>query len=188
MALNFFFVRDCFKTGGSKSIIHRMEIFVLKNSNNNKEQQREEQYRIQQEILARRKSKSKMQEYFNKVDEKRMQATKDATKNLWARSDDKDDPLSKWKNEKSKGNIKPLGYESEPDRKDSKLGLNIVIPINPIGIPKYDNGERFDLRLPYAERGYEDPEADVIGNFFKSVSGLFKSSKNDKDTVNENKK
>ena len=62
------------------------------------------------------------------------------------------------------GKIKPLGYEAEPKKEDSKLGLNVVIPLNPIGIPKYDNGERFDLRLPYAERGYEDPEADVIGN------------------------
>ena len=34
---------------------------------------------------------------------------------------------------------------------------------------KFDNGGRFDLRLPYANQGYEDPDADVmakIGNFF----------------------
>jgi hypothetical protein len=58
-----------------------------------------------------------------------------------------------------------LGYESEPPKSSSKLGLNIVIPLNPIGMPKYDNGERFDLRLPYAERGYEDPDADVMGKY-----------------------
>lgn len=31
------------------------------------------------------------------------------------------------------------------------------------GIPKYDNGERFDLRLPYVDAGYEDPDADIMG-------------------------
>ena len=28
---------------------------------------------------------------------------------------------------------------------------------------EYDNGERFDLRLPYVDQGYEDPDADVMG-------------------------
>ena len=34
---------------------------------------------------------------------------------------------------------------------------------------KFDNGGRFDLRLPYAEQGYVDEDADVmgkIGSFF----------------------
>ena len=34
---------------------------------------------------------------------------------------------------------------------------------------KYDNGGRFDLRLPYADQGYVDEDSDVmgkIGNFF----------------------
>ena len=34
---------------------------------------------------------------------------------------------------------------------------------------KFDNGGRFDLRLPYADQGYVDEDADVmgkIGNFF----------------------
>ena len=34
---------------------------------------------------------------------------------------------------------------------------------------KFDNGGRFDLRLPYADQGYIDDDADVmgkIGNFF----------------------
>jgi hypothetical protein len=34
---------------------------------------------------------------------------------------------------------------------------------------KFDNGGRFDLRLPYADQGYVDEDADVmgkLGNFF----------------------
>jgi hypothetical protein len=34
---------------------------------------------------------------------------------------------------------------------------------------KFDNGGRFDLRLPYADQGYVDEDADVMGkisNFF----------------------
>lgn len=51
--------------------------------------------------------------------------------------------------------------------------MNIVIPLNPMGMPRYDNGERFDLRLPYAETGYEDPESDVMGKFINGLKGLF---------------
>lgn len=35
--------------------------------------------------------------------------------------------------------------------------------------PKFDNGGRFDLRLPYADQGYVDEDADFmkkIGSFF----------------------
>jgi hypothetical protein len=34
---------------------------------------------------------------------------------------------------------------------------------------KFDNGGRFDLRLPYADQGYVDEDSDVmgkLGNFF----------------------
>jgi len=31
---------------------------------------------------------------------------------------------------------------------------------------EYDNGERFDLRLPYADQGYVDEDADVMGKLF----------------------
>jgi hypothetical protein len=116
-----------------------------------KEREKEEQWRIQQEMLARRKNKGKMDEYFKSVEKKREEVQKKASTTLWARSDDRVDPLSKWQETKAKGGINPLGYEPEPDRSTSKTGLNVIIPLNPIGMPKYDNGERFDLRLPYAE-------------------------------------
>jgi len=35
---------------------------------------------------------------------------------------------------------------------------------------KFDNGGRFDLRLPYAEQGYVDDESDVMGQL-KSFFG-----------------
>ena len=39
--------------------------------------------------------------------------------------------------------------------------------MNPIGMPKYDGGERFDLRLPYVDEGYveEDTETFFFGMF-----------------------
>jgi hypothetical protein len=124
---------------------------TLSLSDARKDREREEQFRIQQEMLARRKNKPKMQQYFADVEKKREGAQKEAAKTFWSKSDDSSDPLEKWKETKEKGGIKPIGYEPEPDRKSSRTGLNIIIPLNPIGMPKYDNGERFDLRLPYAE-------------------------------------
>ncbi len=40
-------------------------------------------------------------------------------------------------------------------------GARNLIPTQVVG--EYDNGERFDLRLPYVDQGYEDPDADVMG-------------------------
>ena len=50
-----------------------------------------------------------------------------------------------------KGEIKQIGYEPAPPKSSSLFGLNIILPASPIDVPKYDEGERFDLRLPYAE-------------------------------------
>jgi hypothetical protein len=133
---------------------------------------KDEQFRIQQEMLQRRKNKGVMKNYFEGVEKRRKEVSEEAASKKW-KDDSNKDPLGKWLEAKKQGKINPLGYEPAPSRSDSKLGFNIVIPVNPIGIPKYDNGERFDLRLPYAETGYEDPEADVIGKFMKGISGLF---------------
>lgn len=71
--------------------------------------------------------------------------------------------MDDWKEAKAKGYIKDLGYEEvTPDTKKSIFGFSIPIVQSPIDLPGYDNGERFDLRLPYAERGYEDPDSDVM--------------------------
>lgn len=55
-----------------------------------------------------------------------------------------------------------------------------IIPLIPIGLPEYDGGERFDLRLPYVDNGWVDEEADMgkqIGRFF----GFGKKEKKDDD-------
>ena len=40
-------------------------------------------------------------------------------------------------------------------------GFRIIVPIIPVGMPEYDGGERFDLRLPYVDNGWVDEEADM---------------------------
>lgn len=171
----------------------RLGLFNLNKNNDNKsnkneveeakERQKEEQMRIQQEILDRRKNKPKMKEYFESREVERKVEETNAKQSLWAKTKNEVDPLTEWKKAKEDGKIKPLGYE-EQSRETSRLGLNIPIPGNPMGIPKYDAGERFDLRLPYAERGYEDPDADVMAKMGRAFSGLFGGGK--KTTSNDN--
>ena len=36
---------------------------------------------------------------------------------------------------------------------------------------KFDNGGRFDLRLPYADQGYVSEDADVMGKFASFFGG-----------------
>lgn len=59
---------------------------------------------------------------------------------------------------------------------------------------KFDNGGRFDLRLPYAEQGYVDEDADVMGkltSFFgggkpKNESKLVDPKKDEKEPRKKN--
>ena len=55
--------------------------------------------------------------------------------------------------------------------------LAVIIPQAPFGMPKYDNGERWDLKAKYTDEGYEDAEADVMGKFM----ALFKPKAKGKD-------
>lgn len=52
----------------------------------------------------------------------------------------------------------------------------IIIPQVPFGNAKYDNGERFDLRLPYVDEGYVDESAS-LGNTLKRLFGFGKETK-----------
>jgi hypothetical protein len=52
----------------------------------------------------------------------------------------------------------------------------IVIPQVPFGNAKFDNGERFDLRLPYVDEGYVDPDAS-FGATLKRLFGMGKPLK-----------
>lgn len=70
---------------------------------NGKDSQRDEQWKLQQEILARRKNKSKMKEYFENVEKKRFEATKEAASTKWANTKDAEDPLNNWRKAKVDG-------------------------------------------------------------------------------------
>ena len=43
------------------------------------------------------------------------------------------------------------------------------------------NGERFDLRLPYVDQGYEDPDADVMGKLMSFFGGGGKKDASDEE-------
>mmetsp|Transcript_2755 Transcript_2755/g.5027 ORF Transcript_2755/g.5027 Transcript_2755/m.5027 type:complete len:174 (+) Transcript_2755:58-579(+) len=126
------------------------------------QRQKDEAFRKQQEILARRKQKDATSEYFRKVNQRRSDVEARRTaKSLNVQPGE--DPLVDWKRRQDEGLMNPLGYE------ESEEG-GIPIPMASFGIPKFDNGERFDLRLPYAEQGYVSEDADIVGkirNWFK---------------------
>ena len=114
-----------------------------------KEAEKAEQYRIQQDILSRRRNKNSMEKYMNTVDTRRQEVSKKAKVTNYAKDTANNiDPLQKFKENKANGKVAPLGYEDAPPAKF----FSIPLPGNPIGIEKYDEGLRFDLRLPYAER------------------------------------
>jgi hypothetical protein len=71
----------------------------------NQESQREEQWRIQQDILARRKNKTKMKEYFEEVEKKRISVSKEAKTTKWANTKDDVDPLANWQKAKNEGSV-----------------------------------------------------------------------------------
>lgn len=57
-------------------------------------------------------------------------------------------------------------------------GFRIIIPITPFGMPEYDGGERFDLRLPYVDNGWVDEDADPMKQFRRFI-GLDKKKSED---------
>jgi len=57
-------------------------------------------------------------------------------------------------------------------------GFRIIVPITPFGMPEYDGGERFDLRLPYVDNGWVDEDADPVKQFRRFI-GLDKKKKSD---------
>lgn len=57
----------------------------------------------------------------------------------------------------------------------------IIIPIAPFGLPEYDEGERFDLRLPHVDKSWVDEEA-AFGKTMARIFGFQK--KKDKEAMN----
>lgn len=118
-------------------------------------EQRDAELQAQKEILERRRNEKASAEYMESV------AARRADAEAFFQSNQLDiqpgeDPLEAWKRKEARGMIKPLGYEDVPEG-------GIPLPAASFGIPKYDNGERFDLRLPHVDVGYETADADVMG-------------------------
>lgn len=142
--------------------------------------EKDEAFEQQQAILARRRDKRKNKEYFDNV--RRTRAEREATlaeKRLVVR--DGEDPLIPWKELKRKGLIDEAGYGE-----DEQTG-GIIIPMASFGIPKYDNGGRFDLKLPHVEIGYTDEDADVMGKAKKALGKFFGFGKTENKTKVETK-
>lgn len=118
-------------------------------------EQRDAELQAQKEILERRRNEKKSAQYMESVASRRAEAE------AFFQSNQLDiqpgeDPLEAWKRKEARGLIKPIGYEDVPEG-------GIPLPAASFGIPKYDNGERFDLRLPHVDVGYESADADVMG-------------------------
>eukprot|EP00892_Ulva_mutabilis_P008939 jgi/Ulvmu1/6417/UM003_0046.1 len=125
--------------------------------------EKERMWEAQQEILrARRegrgmdgvserraKAKAQAQEKENKKERDRQALARGE------RPEDDDEPYE------------PYGKE------DAGLRPGIIIPLAPFGIPKFDNGERFDLKAPYTDQGWVDEEADP----FKWAKNIFGGKK-----------
>jgi hypothetical protein len=138
----------------------------------------DEEWEKQQEILAeRRKPKAERDKYFEKVEQRRQQASA-KQKDMWAwqtKSYSKgEDPIDEWKKRRADGTISDL----ENQYGDPKKIGGIPIPGASFGVGgefgvggKFDNGGRFDLRLPYADQGYVDDDADVMGKISAFFGG-----------------
>lgn len=126
-----------------------------------REIEREEQIKVQQEVLARRKSGAWQQE----VRERRAKASRYLNDPEYKKKCDAD----------NRAKFKAQREQEKLDNPEPKFG--IIIPLAPFGMPEYDGGERFDLRLPYVDNGWVDEDAD----FFKNVGKLFGGGKKKND-------
>eukprot|EP00955_Chlamydomonas_euryale_P082719 363760-Chlamydomonas_euryale.AAC.3 len=57
-------------------------------------------------------------------------------------------------------------YKTKEDEKGTE---GLVIPLLPFGKKEYDEGERFDLRSPYADMGWVDPEETDMWSGLKKI-------------------
>eukprot|EP00210_Caulerpa_lentillifera_P004257 g4061.t1 len=137
----------------------------------NREQEKDEMFRRQQEILEERRSKSGKS--IKAAEERRRKATAEARekeeKKRLAR-----EAMSRGEKPVTDGPRKPV-YSDE----DNELG--IVIPIAPFGIPKYDQGERFDLRSPYVDKGWVDLTEKDPFQWVKDIFGGKKKKQTSKE-------
>lgn len=159
----------------SSALNGMFDLFSAGGTGNGKEDL-DEQWKVQQEILkARRAPPEERAKYFEKVEERRQDASKKQD-DMWSWQTKKyekgEDPITEWKKRRESGDISDL----ENQYGDPKKIGGIPIPGASFGVGgefgvggKFDNGGRFDLRLPYADQGYVDEDEDIgtkFSNFF----------------------
>ena len=141
-----------------------------KGRNAEAERLKQVEWEKQQAILARRKAGKTMggvQERRAKVSEK-MRGDREKRLNP---------DLEAWKVE----NAKRQSIEEYNQESDSMGGL--PLPMASFGIPRFDGGERWDLRLPYADAGYVDENDQGIleeaAGFWKKLLRLDRDADDD---------
>lgn len=140
-----------------------------------KKGEKDEAFKKQQEILARRRDAKRNKEYFNDV-AKRREDVEEYFDNRTLKVNQGEDPIVPWKKMKENGYIDDVEYTEEDES-------GIPIPMASFGIPRYDRGARFDLKLPHVEVGYTDPDADVMAKASRAFKKLFGfGAKDEKDT------
>lgn len=136
-----------------------------------KKGEKDEAFRRQQEILARRRDAQKSAKYFEEMEKRRANVEQFFNERM-LKVKEGEDPIVAWRELKEKGYIDESGY-SEMDEG------GIPIPMASFGIPKYDRGGRFDLKLPHVEHGYTDPDADIMSKAGKAFRKWFGFGKKD---------
>eukprot|EP00629_Pelagomonadales_sp_RCC1024_P012727 CAMPEP_0119262760 /NCGR_PEP_ID=MMETSP1329-20130426/2387_1 /TAXON_ID=114041 /ORGANISM="Genus nov. species nov., Strain RCC1024" /LENGTH=189 /DNA_ID=CAMNT_0007262435 /DNA_START=162 /DNA_END=729 /DNA_ORIENTATION=- len=137
---------------------------------------KDEQMAEQQRILKLRQDPKARNQYFDKVDKKRMDLQQQQVTKWGFQKDQSADPLVRWKELRESGEIGNLKTGLGTDGEKREGGIQIPFPSFGVGGSagvggEYDNGERFDLRLPYVDQGYEDPDADVMGKLMGMFGG-----------------
>lgn len=130
-----------------------------------KKGEKDEAFQQQQEILERRRNKKKNNEHFESIEQRR-QSIQEYYEKRKLKVPNGEDPIIAWKKMKDEGLIDESQYTEFDEG-------GIPIPMASFGIPKYDNGGRFDLRLPHVEVGYTDEDADVMGRAGKALKNMF---------------
>ena len=143
------------------------------------EARKEAEFRAQQDILARRRNPNAQQSYFDEMESRRSQSSKEAADKIeWQRQENVD-PLGEFMRRKKEGLLNKMGYE------DEEGSGGIPFPMASFGVGgefgtggKYDNGDRFDLRLPYVDQGWvddgeksADAESESVDFFQNLMSG-----------------
>ncbi|DBA79664.1 TPA: hypothetical protein ACH3X1_008340 [Trebouxia sp. C0004] len=122
--------------------------------------ERDEQWEAQQEVLKRRRSNL----WQNDVEARRAEVRKYQTNPAYKKQVDDERRARK-----------------KAEKKDEVPKWGIIIPIAPFGMPEYDGGERFDLRLPHVDNGWVDEDA----AFGKTMARIFRwQKKEDKAAMN----